>query len=193
MNLFAISGSLRSGSFNRTLIVLAAAEARRQGAQVVLGDFRNLAPPLYDYDREVAEGFPPEAQALIRHIEQAEGILIATPEYNNSVPGPFKNAIDWVSRVKPYRFLDKPVLLMGASSGFTGARKGMAALHIALAYQGAAIHPEVVSVQKGGEAFGPDGAFTDPTMAATLARVVGDFLASMKARATGAPEAAARS
>jgi NAD(P)H-dependent FMN reductase len=182
MKLFALSGSLRAGSFNGKLIRLAAAEAQRQGAEVTLGDFRALAPPLYDADLEAASGFPPQAQALIGEIEQAEAMMIATPEYNYSVPGPLKNAFDWVSRVKPYRFKDKPVLLMGASSGGWGAVHGMDALRITLNYQGAAIHPDVFSVQNGKSAFDDQDRFADGAMNDKLAALVAVFLQSVRER-----------
>jgi chromate reductase len=184
MRLFALSGSLRRGSFNSKLIGLAAAEARRQGADVTLGDFRALAPPLYDADLENASGFPPQAQALIGHIEQADGMMIATPEYNYSVPGPLKNAFDWVSRVKPYRFQDKPVLLMGASSGAWGAVHGMDALRITLNYQGAAIYPDVFSLQNGKSAFDAQDRFSDPGLSDKLAHLIGEFIQSLRARSS---------
>lgn len=182
MKLFALSGSLRAGSYNSKLIALAAAEARRQGADVTLGDFRALAPPLYDADFENSSGFPPQAQALIHHIEQADGMMIATPEYNYSVPGPLKNAFDWVSRVKPYRFQDKPVLLMGASSGGWGAVHGMDALRITLHYQGAALYPDVFSLQNGKSAFDAQGGFSDAGLNDKLADLIGKFLQSLRER-----------
>lgn len=182
MKLFALSGSMRAGSFNSKLIRLAATEARRQGAEVTLGDFRALAPPLYDADLETSSGFPPQAQALIGHIEQADGMMIATPEYNYSVPGPLKNAFDWVSRVKPYRFQDKPVLLMGASSGGWGAVHGMDALRITLNYQGAAIYPDVFSLQNGKSAFDAQDRFSDASLNDKLADLVGKFLQSLRER-----------
>lgn len=178
MKLFALSGSMRAGSFNSKLIRLAAAEARRQGAEVTLGDFRALAPPLYDADLEKASGFPPQAQALMDHIAGADGVMIATPEYNYSVPGPLKNAFDWVSRVKPYRFQGKPVLLMGASSGGWGAVHGMDALRITLNYQGAAIHPDVFSLSDGKTAFDADDGFSDANLNPKLARLIAAFLQS---------------
>lgn len=183
MKLFALSGSMRTGSFNSKLIELAIEEARRQGAEVVPGNFRELAPPLYDGDQEATSGLPPQAQALVRHIEAADGIMIATPEYNCSVPGPLKNAFDWVSRLKPYRFKDKPVLLLGASAGKGGALQGMAALRITLNYQGALIHPDVFSLREGKTAFDETGGFVDPALNETLAQLIGAYLKTVPARA----------
>lgn len=173
---------MRTGSFNGKLIKLAVDEARRQGADVTLGNFRDLAPPLYDGDLEAASGLPAAAQDLLRHIEQAEGIMIATPEYNASVPGPLKNAFDWVSRPKPYRFKDKPVLLMGASSGRGGTPNGIAALRVTLAYQTAAIHPEFFSLPNGKTAFDDQDGFADPAMDDKLAVLIAAFLTTIPAR-----------
>lgn len=182
MKIFSLSGSLRTGSYNTALIKLATAEARRQGVEVTLGDFHELCPPIYDGDIEAAHGIPSEGLALARHIEQADGIIIATPEYNRSVPGPLKNAFDWVSRLKPYRFTDKPVLLLGASSGGTGAVDGIAALRNTLDYQGGVIFPDVFSLKHARNAFDADGGFVDPTLNDKLARLIAAFLASVKAR-----------
>lgn len=173
---------MRTGSFNGKLIKLAVEEARRQGADVTLGAFRELAPPLYDADFETSSGLPAIAQKLVRHIEDADGLMIATPEYNASIPGPLKNAFDWVSRLKPYRFQDKPVLLLGASSGRGGAMHGIEALRVTLNFQGAAIHPEVFSVPSGKTAFDDADRFADPTMNDKLVRLIGAFLKTVPAR-----------
>ncbi len=120
--------------------------------------------------------------ALIGHIERADGVMIATPEYNYSVPGPLKNAFDWVPRAKPSRFQDKPVLLMGASSGGWGAVHGMDALRITLNYQGAAIHPDVFSLQNGKSAFDAQDRFSDASLNDKLADLIGQFLRFMRER-----------
>lgn len=184
MKIFALAGSMRTGSYNVSLIRLAADEARRQGADVTLVPLRDLAPPNYDGDLEMASGLPAPAQALARHIESADGLMIATPEYNASVPGPLKNAFDWVSRLKPYRLQDKSVLLMGASGGRGGALKGIAALDVTLTYQGAAIHPDIFSLPNGKTAFNEDGRFADVTMNDKLAQLLGAYLATIPARTT---------
>lgn len=182
MKIFAFAGSMRTGSFNASLITLAAEEARRQGADVTLVPFRDLAPPNYDGDLEETSGLPAAAQALVRHIEAADGLMISTPEYNASVPGPLKNAFDWVSRLKPYRLQDKPLLILGTSSGRGGASKGMAALHVTLSFQGAAIHPDMFSLPNGKTAFDADGRFADPSLNDKLAQVIAAYLKTIPAR-----------
>jgi chromate reductase, NAD(P)H dehydrogenase (quinone) len=120
VKLIGISGSLRRGSFN-TALVQAAAKAMPGGSELVVKTLHGV--PLYDGDIESAEGIPPAAAALKEAIVAADGVLLVTPEYNNGIPGVFKNAIDWISRpstdIKRV-FANKPFALMGASPGNFG-------------------------------------------------------------------------
>ena len=116
MNIVAISGSLRKDSYN-TMLVKALAKLAPEGMQIEIAGIENL--PIYNQDDEVT--FPAVAQALKDRIEKADGVIIATPEYNRSIPGVLKNAIDWISR--PYgknSFANKPALAMGVSIGNIG-------------------------------------------------------------------------
>ncbi|HVM59109.1 MAG TPA: NAD(P)H-dependent oxidoreductase [Candidatus Paceibacterota bacterium] len=117
MTILAISGSLRKDSFNSKLVRALAALAP-SGMKLEIAEIGDL--PLFDADQETS-GYPAAAQALKDRILAADGIIIATPEYNRSMPGVLKNAIDWVSR--PYgtnAFAGKPLLLSGVSSGKIG-------------------------------------------------------------------------
>jgi chromate reductase, NAD(P)H dehydrogenase (quinone) len=117
--IIGLSGSLRSGSFN-TALVRAAAELMPPGTQLLAKTIHGI--PLYDGDVEAASGIPAAVQELGNAIANADGLLLATPEYNNSIPGPFKNAVDWLSRIEngPPIFTGKPVALIGASPGGFG-------------------------------------------------------------------------
>jgi chromate reductase, NAD(P)H dehydrogenase (quinone) len=115
-----ISGSLREHSLNSGLL-RAASELAPAGARVIIGTLRGI--PLYDGDVEMREGIPSAATTLKDQIAAADGLLICTPEYNNSMPGVLKNAMDWLSRPPSDSarvFAGKPVAVMGASPGGFG-------------------------------------------------------------------------
>ena len=120
MNILGISGSLRKGSYNSALL-RAAAGLMPDGAQLESGSIAGI--PLYDGDLEASLGIPPAVQALKKSITDAHGLLLVTPEYNNSIPGVFKNAIDWLSRPSAdiaKVFGGRPVGVIGASPGGFG-------------------------------------------------------------------------
>lgn len=130
MKIVAFSGSLRKDSFNTQLIhaLMELAPSGMEIEQVSIGTL-----PLYSSDLEAA--FPAEAQALKSAIEAADGVIFATPEYNRSVPGVLKNAIDWASR--PWgqnSFAGKPVLIMGVSVGKLGTALAQAHLKEIMLY-----------------------------------------------------------
>ena len=115
-----ISGSLRNHSFNAGLL-RAAAEAVPEGCSLTLGTIRGI--PLYNADAEETEGIPPAVAELKNQIAAADGLLLVTPENNNSMPGVFKNAIDWLTRPPEDRsrvFANRPIGLMGATPGSFG-------------------------------------------------------------------------
>lgn len=118
--ILGLAGSLRRASYNRALL-RAAAELAPAGCAVEVGDIRGI--PLYDGDQEAAEGVPAVVEALKARIVAADALLLVTPEYNHSIPGVFKNAIDWLSR--PPKdiarvFRGRRVAIMGASPGRMG-------------------------------------------------------------------------
>ncbi len=118
--IIGISGSLRRGSYNSALL-RAAVEAMPDGAVLKIGSIRDIA--LYDGDLEREQGIPPAVQALKDAIAAADGLLLATAEYNNSIPGVMKNAIDWLTRPPadiPRVFGAKPVAVIGATPGGLG-------------------------------------------------------------------------
>src|SRR4051812_13920526 len=115
--IIAVAGSMRTGSYNRKLLQIAIRATEQAGANVDLVDLRDLAFPLYDGDIEEKQGLPASVVAFKERIARAQGLLIASPEYNSSIPGPFKNAIDWASRPPGNVFKDKTAALMGASPG----------------------------------------------------------------------------
>jgi len=127
MKLLGMCGALRAGSFNRKLMHEAVA---RFGA----ADFieASLRLPLYDGDLEQAEGIPPNVQLLADQIAGADAVILACPEYNQSMTGVMKNALDWVSRVEGNPWRDKPVALMSAAAGRAGGARSTYALRLAI-------------------------------------------------------------
>ena len=125
--LFGLSGSLRHRSFNAALL-RTAIELMPPDSELVVGSIRGI--PLYDGDIEAADGVPPIVAEMKEAIVAADGVLLVTPEYNNSIPGVFKNAIDWLSRpsadIKRV-FGDRPFAITGASPGNFGTTSSQTA------------------------------------------------------------------
>ena len=120
MRIVGLAGSLRAGSFNQALLRAAVEECPPE-AVLEVEAIRGI--PLYDGDVEAAQGVPPRAAELKERIAAADGLLLVTPEYNNSIPGVFKNAIDWLTRPPadiPRIFRGRAVGLIGASPGAYG-------------------------------------------------------------------------
>src|SRR3954470_3127341 len=119
MNVIGISGSLRKGSFN-TAALRAAQGLAPEGMTIERAEIGDL--PLYNDDVRAA-GFPPPAERLRAQIAAADAVLLVTPEYNYSISGVLKNAIDWASRPPSQPFEAKPLAIMGASGGMGGTMR----------------------------------------------------------------------
>lgn len=120
VSILGISGSLRAGSFN-TALLRAAQGLAGEGVELQVTTLHGI--PLYDADAEARDGIPEAVQALKARVRAADGVLLSTPEYNNGVPGVFKNAIDWLSRPSSdiaSVFGDRPFAVIGASPGGFG-------------------------------------------------------------------------
>lgn len=125
--IIGIAGSLRKNSYNAAML-RAAVGLAPAGLTIEIGSIAGI--PLYDADSEQEQGVPAEVRELKQRISAADGLLLATPEYNNSIPGVFKNAIDWLSRPAsdiPRVFGGKAVALLGATPGRGGTRLAQAA------------------------------------------------------------------
>lgn len=158
VRVLGFSGSLRKDSYNSAAL-RAAAELLPDG--VALETF-DLSPiPLYNED-ERQRGLPPEVQELRARISAADALLIVTPEYNYSVPGVLKNAIDWASRPPDQPFNGKPLALMGASPGRLGTARAQYHLRQIFVYLNAHIvnRPEVM-ISDAPAKFDPQGRLTD--------------------------------
>jgi len=120
IKILGISGSLRAGSYN-SMLLKAAAQLIAGQADLEIASIRGI--PLYDADLEATDGIPTSVRELKDRVAACDGLLLATPEYNNGIPGAFKNTIDWLSRPPadiPKVFGNRPVAVMGASPGGFG-------------------------------------------------------------------------
>jgi chromate reductase len=121
LKVLTICGSLRKGSYNAALVRMAPKLAPPGVSFTEAPSYADL--PIYNFDIQNASGFPPAATAWADAIRAADGILIVSPEYNWSIPGGLKNAIDWVSRMKEQPFAGKPVALQSAAGGLLGGAR----------------------------------------------------------------------
>lgn len=176
LKLLAFAASFRRDSWNRKLIALAADLARLGGAAVDLADFHEFDMPLYDADVQAEPGIPAGAKELARRIAAADGIVISSPEYNFSLPGTLKNAIDWVSRVKPMPLRGKTGFLLAASNGQVGGIRGLWQLRIPLEGLGVILHPDMYALPWASKAFGPDGRLIEPERQERLEAMVRRYL-----------------
>jgi chromate reductase len=174
MRVLGLSGSLRRDSHNRALL-RAAAAAMPEGGQLVEWD-RIAELPAYDEDLD-ATPVPEPVQALREAIAEADAVLIATPEYNASLPGALKNALDWASR--PYAsnpLRDKPAAVIGASTGLFGAVWAQAEARKVLTTIGARVLERELPVGQADDAWALDGTLHDPELRAALAELVRELV-----------------
>lgn len=162
LRILAVAGSWRADSLNRKLLSNGVEALKSLGAEVDVLDLKPLGLPIYDQEIEDGQGLPPGVQELKRRIKQADGLLLAVPEYNASVPGGFKNALDWASRGSDDVFSGKVAALMSASpGGFGGIRMNPHLRQILRSLGVVAIH-EQVTLSRAHEAFDPDGKLVSP-------------------------------
>ena len=177
----AIAGSLRKGSFNQMLLA-AAVEAAPKDVKVEAGSIRGI--PLYDGDVEIASGIPEAVTQLKDKIAAADGLLLVTPEYNNSMPGVLKNAIDWCSRPAadiPRVFGGKPVALLGATPGAGGTRLSQAAwLPVLRCLNMTLWSGRLIYVASATKAFDAQGKLVDETVKKYLPTFMQEFAAFVK-------------
>lgn len=175
--LVGFSGSLRKGSFN-TALLRAAAAMMPAGSRLEIASIG--AFPLYNGDDEAAHGIPAEVAALKDAIAAADGLLIATPEYNNSIPGVTKNALDWLTRPPadiPRVFAGKPVAVMGASPGGFGTILSQNAWLPVLRTVGAELWTGGrLMVSRAGSVFDAAGAIADARTSDLLRKFVEGFV-----------------
>lgn len=177
MKILGISGSLRKNSFN-TALLRAAIDLMPAGHTLTLQTLHDI--PLYNGDDEAENGAPQSVIDLQKSIVESEALLIATPEYNHSVPGMLKNAVDWASRPsKHYKnvFSQKPVAIIGASPGGFGTILAQEAwLPVLKALGTRPWFGGRLMVSRAGSVFDDKGAITDEAVKDTLQKFLNDFI-----------------
>jgi len=156
LRVLLFSASLRAESLNTRLVRLAARVLEKQGATVDLASMREFDVPSYDGDAETASGIPLGAQELHRRLLANDAFIIASPEYNASMPGLLKNAIDWTSRFRPQPFDGRHALLMSASPSMAGGNRGLWSLRMPLEHLGTRVYPDMFSLAAAHKAFADD-------------------------------------
>jgi len=172
----AIAGSVRTGSYNRLLLKAAAACAPTGMVVEIYGELGAI--PIFDEDLERSTSGGPDAVRRLRLlVRAADGLLISTPEYNHSMPGVLKNAIDWLSRPGPDEVLiGKPVAVMGASGGRWGTRLAQSTLRQVLAATEAVAMPApMLFIGEAGGRFDEEGALVHASTRDQLTRLLAAF------------------
>lgn len=177
VKLLAFAASLRRESWNRKLLAAAVPHAVAAGAEVTVREYREFDAPAFDQDQLTASGLPAGAQAFSDAIAAHDGILLATPEYNFSIPGSLKNLIDWVSRPRPVVLKGKSLLLLSTSSGVIGGIRGLWQTRIPFEGLGVYVYPEMFFNGPAPQLFADDQTtFRDPKIAAWLEGMVKGYV-----------------
>lgn len=174
--LLMISGSLRKASLNTRLVLEA---GRLWEGETVMGD---ILMPLYNGDDEEATGVPEAALTLTAQIKVADAVAIATPEYNQSLPGGLKNALDWISRTPDKPWMDKPVAIMSAAAGRAGGARAQYALRLALnPFQPRLLTGPEVMIASAAQEFDEEGRLTGERYRITLEALMRKLAATARA------------
>ena len=156
LKVLVFAASLRAASLNHKLAALAVRVAEQHGATVDLAVMRDFEVPLYDGDIEATQGIPAGAEQLRRRLLESDAFIIASPEYNGSMPGTIKNLIDWTSRFRPQPFDGRHGLLLSASPSLAGGNRGLWALRMPLEHLGTRVFPDMFSLAMAHKAFAGD-------------------------------------
>ena len=175
LKVLVFAASLRAESLNHKLAALAARIATNNGATVDLASMRDFDVPSYDGDVETAQGIPAGAHEWHRRLNASDAFIIASPEYNGSMPGTLKNVIDWTSRFRPQPFDGRHGLLLSASPSMVGGNRGLWALRVPLEHLGSRIFPDMFSLSMAHQALVGDE-IADPALRDRFEKTLVAFL-----------------
>lgn len=176
------SASLRSGSLNTQLATLAAGIVEKHRGEVDLAEMKEFDCPSYNEDIEKQSGIVPGAQEFRKRLLANDAFIISSPEYNASMPGLLKNAIDWVSRFRPQPFNERQALLMSASPSMVGGNRSLWAIRMPLEHLGSRVFPDMFSLAMAHQAFNANGEIANATLAKRFEDNIVAFMSLVEAQ-----------
>ena len=181
LRILVVAASARTGSLNAKLAQLAAEVIVQRGA---IAEFRSISEfdcPSFNQDIEKESGIPSGAEQLRKSILENDAFIIASPEYNGSMPGNLKNIIDWVSRFRPQPFNERHALLVSASPSMAGGNRGLWSLRIPLEHLGTRVYPDMFSLAMAHQAFTPDNQISNEVLAKRFEANLDAFMSLVEA------------
>jgi chromate reductase, NAD(P)H dehydrogenase (quinone) len=175
LRVLVLGASLSSTSLNNRLAAFAARLVTEKGGTSDLANVGDFDCPFYDHDIEVETGPPVGAHRFCERLKAADALIVASPEYNASMPGAIKNLIDWASRFRPQPFNGKQALLMSASPSMVGGNRGLWALRIPFEHLGTRVYPDMFSLAQAHQAWEGD-MLKETAVHERLGRTLGCFL-----------------
>jgi chromate reductase, NAD(P)H dehydrogenase (quinone) len=182
VSFLVFSASLREGSLNTRLAALAANVVEANGGNVDLALMAEFDCPSYNADVQDRSGFPAGAEELRRRLDRCDGFVVSSPEYNASMPGGLKNAIDWVSRFHPQPFNELYGLMLSASPSMVGGNRGLWALRVPFEHLGARIYPDMFSLAQAHDAFDSSGRIANDQLQERFQTNIVNFIDSVEAQ-----------
>lgn len=165
LSFLVFSVAMRKDSLNTKLAKLAAGVIKNHGGKVDFADMKEFDVPSFNQDLEMNAPHPKGVEEFCKRLLANDAFIIVSPEYNASMPGLIKNAIDWVSRFRPQPFNEQHGLLMSASPSMVGGNRGLWSLRIPLEHLGARIFPDMFSLAMAHQAFNADGQLANTVLA----------------------------
>ena len=181
VRVLVFAASLRRASLNDRLATLAASIVEEKGGTSDRASMADFDCPSFNGDLEHAHEIPAGAQRLRDRLVASDAFIIASPEFNASMPGYLKNAIDWVSRIRPQPFNGRQGMLLSASPSMAGGNRGLWSLRVPLEHLGSRVYPDMFSLAQAHQAFDPAGRIADAVLRERFDRTIECFLELVEA------------
>lgn len=181
IRLLVLSVSQRKESYNTKLASLAAGVIEKNGGIVDFANMKEFDAPSFNQDLEINNYHPEGAVEFRKRLLANDALIIASPEYNGSMPGLIKNSIDWVSRFRPQPFKEKHAMLMSASPSMIGGNRALWQLRIPLEHLGTHVFPNMYSLAMAHKAFDTTGNIADETLANRFEENIVAFMSLVEA------------